>query len=715
MPNDGIGPRLSDKLRRLAALLFIAYAFVAGFAPVMENVDLGWHVAQGRWMVQHFAFYRHDAFNYPNLGHPVIDEYPLFQLILYGCWSLGWWGPCLLTSALLVTLIVVLLRAVKNADPFLQSRLLAALGMMLLLLHVGSLLRPHLVSYVCIAILGAFLVRHRDLRSWTEFWPMALLQVAWTNCHSAFVIGPVMVVLFGAEATLRRWIHERAFPRAQALAWLGAFALVLLACFVNPYGVERFYPPFVQEHLESIRAYVGEMEPLPVASEQVFFYFLIFFGVWFVLSRPQWRGLSVAFLMLAAFSFHEALDARKAWPIFGVMLPLVVLSERAFAAPREKTPGLGLLSANFAVASCIAAALVATWQGIPGEWREVRGGHSELSHEAVAWMKAHNLQGKLFHRCEDGGLLQMEGFTLTFSDTGFGKFDEDFIHETGLVNERPALVPRYLAAYKPDYVVCSNFCYQWHYYLKRAGWRLIFYSPNSSVWTRPETRPDLPTVSDQQIQAAFDQDISKNRLPENIALFGRNVLALNSMGLSDFAVQQLNWKLGRDPFHSSAYWEAARILSFEPPRISPKLQESFVPNEDRPIVAVEFHVAALNAAGETDGALKILQSIPQGEMTNSEAQILSKIQLDRNDPAALAPARRTDCWDLRNGKHWEYLAEAEERWGSLDAARAAWRKAVFYYPDDDELMKAAADFAAKHDDATLEQAIADSGKVYGAP
>ncbi len=44
----------------------------------------------------------------------------------------------------------------------------------------------------------------------------------------------------------------------------------------------------------------------------------------------------------------------------------------------------------------------------------------------------------------------------------------------------------------------------------------------------------------------------------------------------------------------------------------------------------------------------------------------------------------------------------------------AWRKAVFYYPDDDELMKAAGDFAAKHEDAALKQAIADSTKVYGA-
>jgi hypothetical protein len=710
-----MGPRLTDKLRQIASIIFIIYAFVAGFVPVMDNVDLGWHVAQGRWMVQHFAFYRHDAFNYPNLGHAVIDEYPLFQVVLYAFWSVGWWGPCLLTSALLVALLVVLIRATKGADAFLQSRVLAAIGMMLLLLHVGSILRPHLVSYLCLATLGAFLIKHRDARSWTEFRPVALLQIAWTNCHSAFVIGPALVGLFGAEVTLRHWIADRTFPRAAAFTWLGAFALVLLACFVNPDGYARFQPPLVQEHLESIRAYVGEMEPLPASVQGSFFWFLAFFALWFVLSRPQWRGLSLAFVLLAAFFFHEALDARKAWPIFGVMLPLVVLSERAFATPREKQAGFGLLAANFAIASSIVAALVATWQAIPGQWREIAAGHSELSHEAVAWMKAHNIQGKLFHRCEDGGLLQMEGFTQTFSDTGFGKFDEAFIHETGLVNERPALVPRYLAAYKPDYVVCSNWCFQWPYYLKQEGWRLVFYSQNSSVWTRSETRPDLKTVTDDGIKAAFDRDLASNGIPPEIALYGRNIIALNSLGLGDFAYAKMNNQISAD-----WYWEAARLMSYGEPPASPR-QADFMKTASDGYNAgeCEFYALGVYERGDWEKALGYSPS-DFSKFTNTSAQLVLRIELDRDIPSsytlpnALALARRTDCWDLRNGKHWQYLAEAEERWGSLDAARAAWRKAVFYYPDDDELMKAAADFAAKHDDAALKQAIADSAKVYGA-
>jgi tetratricopeptide (TPR) repeat protein len=407
------------------------------------------------------------------------------------------------------------------------------------------------------------------------------------------------------------------------------------------------------------------------------------------------------------------------------MLPLIVLSERAFAAPREKTSGLVHLAANFVLAGCVAAALGQTWLDLPGEWRELANGRSEMAHEAIAWMKTHGIQGKLFHRCEDGGLLQMEGFTQTFSDTGFGKFDEAFIHETGLVNERPARLPKWLTAYQPDFVVCSNFCYQWPYYLKQAGWRLIFYSPNSSVWTRPETRPDLPTVTDDEIKAAFDQDLKANGVPTEIAMFGRNLVALNSLGLGDFAYAKMNADVGKSQF-LPWYWETARLMCFGEPPTSPHKKDFMKMSEDVYTPGeCEFYALGLYEEGDWEEAASKLPEIPE-ELTNTSAELMLRIELAQNDPEvftkylpkfpkALPLARRTDCWDLRNGRHWMYLAEAEERWGSLDAARSAWKKAVFYYPDDDELMKAAADFAAKHNDAELKQEIADSAKVYGAP
>jgi tetratricopeptide (TPR) repeat protein len=298
----------------------------------------------------------------------------------------------------------------------------------------------------------------------------------------------------------------------------------------------------------------------------------------------------------------------------------------------------------------------------------------------------------------------MEGFTQTFSDTGFGKFDEAFIHETGLVSERPKLLPRYLAAYQPDFVVCGNWCYQWPYYLKQAGWRLIFYSPNSSVWTRPETRPDLPMVTDDEVEAAFQRDLAANGMPSEIALFGRNMIALNSLGLGDFAYTKMNSNIGKSQFEPW-YWEAARLVCFSEPPTSPHKVDFMKTAEDKYTPGeCDFYALGLYEKGDWEQALSCLPTDPS-KLTNTSAELMLRIDLDQNFPNAIAQylpnplplARRTDCWDLRNGKHWQYLAEAEERWGSLDAARAAWKKAVFYYPDDVE----------------LKQAISDSTKIYG--
>lgn len=728
MPNESLADRLNGKLHRLFVVLVFAWVIAMGFRPMMDNVDLGWHVAQGRWMVQHAAFYRQDVFNYPNLGHAVVDEYPLFQIVLYAAWSLGWWGPCLLTALAYSLLVGLFLRAAKTFDLPQSALVCFGVGLMFLYLQVVFPLRPHIATYLGIAVTGLFLLRHRDTTSWTVFWPMALLQVAWVNSHSGFVVGPAMVALFGVEMTLRRWIATRSFSWTTMRTWLCAVLLIALACFVNPYGWSRFYLPFYQDQLESIRAYVSEMEPLSGGLAAIFAevsMVSIFVMVVALITRKG--ATSYSFLLLAFYFYVQALSVQKAWPVFGVLIPLLILSGGAFSksiVPQK--PGAWLnMTGHFLVTILAGMALTVLFNPawptfILAQWGQHDLGRSELSLDAAEWMKAHGIEGRLFHRCEDGGWLQLEGFDHgeTFSDTGFGKYDEAFIHEVGLVNERPAFVPHFLSAYRPDYVVCSTFCYQWPFYLRQNGWRLIFYSPNSSVWTRPETRPDLPTVPQNHIPGLFDCDFYDHGRPTNVTLFGRNIIALNSYGLEDFAFAKLTGSPKEDHL-APWYWEAARICCFAEPAFSPAHRDALMKEAESlnaDALTAEFRAYYdFNAKNDVDGALSILNSIPPRQLSNYTAELLLKIYLEQKRPEALALARRTDCFDLRNGHHWQYLAQAEEQFGSLDAARAAWKKAVFYDPDDADLMKAASDFAAKYNDAGLAQALAESGKVYGSP
>ncbi len=713
--------RLTGRLFRLF-LVFAAILFALGaFRPVMDNVDLGWHVAQGRWTVEHGTVYRHDVLNYLTFGQPIVNEYPFFEVVLFLFWKLGWWGPCLLTAIGYVALVALLARSAFRLGLEGSASYLFALGAMIFYLELVYPLRPHLITYLGIAATGIFLLRHRDATRWTEFWPMALWQIVWTNSHGGFVLGPIMTACFGLEMTLRAAIRQRAWPWGTGRTWAGACLLLLLACCVNVAGPEVFYPPFFQAGLEAIRAYVDEMEPIGSAA-----LLTIYLGVTgtavvaVMIAALRRHAISWSFVFLAALLLAESFSARKSWPVFGMFLPLLVLSSAALGrAPQEGGFFFNLdrLIAGFsltAVLAMVAAGRInPAWpSSIAFTWSECDAGRSELSLQAVAWMKAHGLEGRLFHRCEDGGWLQEAGYDHgeTFGDTGYGKYDEATIRLVAMAGERPVLLPRFLAAYRPAYIVGDNFTYTWPHFLQQAGWRLIFYSPYSMVWTQPGNRPDLPTVTPEQIEAAFDGDVAAHGLPLGMTMYGRAILELNSLGLEDFAFARLTG-LPKTFHRTTWYWEGARIMCFDTPMFSAAhraalFAEAKTLRDDA--LTADFRAHVLDAAGEAETARQILAPLAAGPLGSPAGDLLLRIELDQNRPEALALAERTDAFDLRDGWHWALLARAEEQAGHQAAALAAWKKAVFYYPDEPGLLGEAASFAARHQAADLQRAI-DAG------
>jgi len=686
-----VAQRLNLRLHRLFLCLLFAVAILNGFAPMLDNVDLGWHVAQGRWMVEHLAIYRADAFNYPNLGRPVIDEYPIFQLALYLSTLVGWWGPCVLCALGYCLLLVIFVLTARALGLRASSTFAVLLGLMLLYLQLAFPLRPHLVTYLGIAAFGSFLLRHREAGNWMRFWPLALVQIVWTNCHSGFVLGPVMVVLFGAEVILRRWHRSHIFPWTAVRTWGGAFALVFLGCFVNPYGALRFGPPFYQEHLEAIRAYVGEMQPLNAGAATAYDHVTLLAAVLIGLAIFLRRGaVSFSLLFLAVVFYFEALGVKKAWPIFGIFLPMVLLSSAAFAhitiTRRKGTAWFGV-AAHIGVLVILVMAFITRFDGrsdgsLKVLWQQWNEGRSELPVAAAAWMKQHAISGRLFHRCEDGGWLQEEKLGPTYADTGFGKYSAAFIRETGLVADRPALLSTFLGAYRPSFVICDDFAFQWPAYLQDAGYRLVFYSPNSSVWAAPGVRPDLPTISGNQIEATFSDEIKRDGLPRNLLLYGRDVIALNSLVRPDFAVAQLT-SLPPDLHHAGWYWEAARMICFDNPPAPAALRKKLRAEADTlGDLTAEFQAYDDKAEGRPDDARQLLTSIPEASLSDREAILLLRIEMEQNRPEALALAQHHAIFDLSDGEYWHDRAILEEAAGRLPVAAHAWREAVFYAPDE---------------------------------
>jgi hypothetical protein len=72
---------LTRKLRYARIVVALLYAVLAGLRTV-NDVDLGWQLATGRWIVEHRQIPSTDVLSYTAAGKPWI--YPIGSSLLFG-------------------------------------------------------------------------------------------------------------------------------------------------------------------------------------------------------------------------------------------------------------------------------------------------------------------------------------------------------------------------------------------------------------------------------------------------------------------------------------------------------------------------------------------------------------------------------------------------------------------------------------------------------
>src|ERR1700749_525007 len=69
-----------DYLALLLSAVALIYAFLTGF-HTLQDFDLGWQLASGRWVVQHHQIFSTNVFSYTAHGVPWI--YPVLSGVLF--------------------------------------------------------------------------------------------------------------------------------------------------------------------------------------------------------------------------------------------------------------------------------------------------------------------------------------------------------------------------------------------------------------------------------------------------------------------------------------------------------------------------------------------------------------------------------------------------------------------------------------------------------
>lgn len=213
----------------------VVYAFLAGL-HTMQDFDLGWQLATGRWVVQHHRLFSTDVFSYTAAGQPWM--YPALSGVIFyltflagGYGLLSWMGAA--ASAGTVTLLLRRNRLAVAALATMATPLLAN----------RTQPRAEMFTTILFAAFLAMLWRqHRGER--VRLWVLPVLMVLWVNLHPGFVAGLALCAGYVGLEFL-----ESAFPsrRQEALVrlrhawpWLVGTAG---ATVVNPWG------PFVYQTL----------------------------------------------------------------------------------------------------------------------------------------------------------------------------------------------------------------------------------------------------------------------------------------------------------------------------------------------------------------------------------------------------------------------------------------------------------------------------------
>lgn len=269
----GSGPLPASPVGPLAATLLVS-AFAAAATVPVGDIDYWWHIAAGRWIVEHGSIPTTDPFGVFGDANPVrtltvLRGQWLGQVLLYLLHRAA--GPsgavALRVVALSAAVATVAFRARRSRAPWISTILAAALAAFGLLGFTGE--RPQLFSFALFGLVLFLIERAETGRLGVTVAATALLGLAWANLHASVLLGFAIVAGMALVDSAVRW-RARQGP-ARLTYWLSALALGG-AALMAPNGLRSL--AYVLETQSSVLAqrtseYVSSLSIGPLAGKAV--------------------------------------------------------------------------------------------------------------------------------------------------------------------------------------------------------------------------------------------------------------------------------------------------------------------------------------------------------------------------------------------------------------------------------------------------------------
>ena len=321
--------------RRIAPLLVALATFALAVARPSSDPDMYWHLASGRWMVDHRDILRSDVFSSTVTGQPYSVGEWLGEVILYLAYSAaGWSGVVLLRGVLVAFGAFFLTRAALRSG----ASLVVALPLVILALLLSEIVwtdRPHLFTLALFPlVLDLLLAARAGNTRWLAAVPPVLL--VWTDLHGGYALGLALAVLFAIDAVARR---------AHALAFVAVAAVGGVATLLDPGSLGL---GAAAAHAASPPRFIVEESPPDVLTPAGFVFALFILATLAVAMRA---GGDLLDALVIVPLLYLGLSAQRDMPYFAMAvvpylahraplaLPWLRSAAHRVSAPRAAVPG----------------------------------------------------------------------------------------------------------------------------------------------------------------------------------------------------------------------------------------------------------------------------------------------------------------------------------------------------------------------------------------
>ncbi len=298
--------------------LFAIFTLIFFFSlRQIYDIDIGFHLRGGEWMLENRTFHSYDVFTYTVRNHEYIAMYWFYQIILFLIFKIGGDKLISIWNSILILIIFFLLylRLRKSGVGTYLIVMLILFGVFPFEIRFG--VRPEIMTYIFLVLTLLILDQYfYHKKNYLYFLP--LIQLCWVNVHGLFILGWVVELCY----LISTYIHCRLHSK-NLLKWV---ILSFCAALLNPYFLKGILFPFYLftrlQHSSVFKDAITEFASpfsargfLLTSHSALFIYLLFFIALLILLIFTHRQRKFHEYLLFVAFGYLSSTAVRNI-PLF---------------------------------------------------------------------------------------------------------------------------------------------------------------------------------------------------------------------------------------------------------------------------------------------------------------------------------------------------------------------------------------------------------------